>query len=188
MGFTRAELESYRDAVVPDLLGPDCRLLFVGINPGLWTAATGAHFARRGNRFYPALYRAGIVNRLIDASDGMSDADRDLLLDRGIGITNLVARASARADELTTDELLEGGRTLIETVTRVRPTVMAVAGITAYRTAFGDRKAAIGRQDRTIGDTVVWVVPNPSGLNAHHTVDSLAAAYRAAAVAAGIVG
>lgn len=187
MGFTRAELESYRDAVVPDLIGPDCRLLFVGINPGLWTAATGAHFARRGNRFYPALWRAGIVDRLIDASAGMSDDDRALLLDRGIGITNVVPRASARADELTTEELVEGGRKLIETVTRVHPKVIAVAGITAYRTAFGDRKATAGRQDRTIGDTVVWVVPNPSGLNAHHTVDTLAEAYRAAAVEAGVV-
>ena len=187
MGFTRAELESYRDAVVPDLIGPDCRLLFVGINPGLWTAATGAHFARRGNRFYPALWRAGIVDRLIDASAGMSDDDRALLLDRGIGITNVVPRASARADELTTEELVEGGRKLIETVTRVHPKVIAVAGITAYRTAFGDRKATAGRQDRTIGDTVVWVVPNPSGLNAHHTVDTLAEAYRAAAIEAGVV-
>ncbi|PZU04027.1 MAG: G/U mismatch-specific DNA glycosylase [Gordonia sp. (in: high G+C Gram-positive bacteria)] len=187
MGFTRAELESYRDAVVPDLIGPDCRLLFVGINPGLWTAATGAHFARRGNRFYPALWRAGIVDRLIDASAGMSDDDRALLLDRGIGITNVVPRASARADELTTEELVEGGRKLIATVTRVHPKVIAVAGITAYRTAFGDRKATAGRQDRTIGDTVVWVVPNPSGLNAHHTVDTLAEAYRAAAVEAGVV-
>lgn len=187
MGFTRAELESYRDAVVPDLIGPDCKLLFVGINPGLWTAATGAHFARRGNRFYPALWRAGIVDRLIDASAGMSDDDRALLLDRGIGITNVVPRASARADELTTEELVEGGRKLIETVTRVHPKVIAVAGITAYRTAFGDRKAIAGRQDRTIGDTVVWVVPNPSGLNAHHTVDTLAEAYRAAAVEAGVV-
>ncbi|MDV7133513.1 G/U mismatch-specific DNA glycosylase [Williamsia muralis] len=187
MGFTRAELESYRDAVVPDLIGPDCKLLFVGINPGLWTAATGAHFARRGNRFYPALWRAGIVDRLIDASAGMSDDDRALLLDRGIGITNVVPRASARADELTTEELVEGGRKLIETVTRVHPKVIAVAGITAYRTAFGDRKATAGRQDRTIGDTVVWVVPNPSGLNAHHTVDTLAEAYRAAAVEAGVV-
>lgn len=187
MGFTRAELESYRDAVVPDLIGPDCRLLFVGINPGLWTAATGAHFARRGNRFYPALWRAGIVDRLIDASAGMSDDDQALLLDRGIGITNVVPRASARADELTTEELVEGGRKLIETVTRVHPKVIAVAGITAYRTAFGDRKATAGRQDRTIGDTVVWVVPNPSGLNAHHTVDTLAEAYRAAAVEAGVV-
>jgi TDG/mug DNA glycosylase family protein len=187
MGFTRAELESYRDAVVPDLIGPDCKLLFVGINPGLWTAATGAHFARRGNRFYPALWRAGIVDRLIDASAGMSDDDRALLLDRGIGITNVVPRASARADELTTEELVEGGRKLIGTVTRVHPKVIAVAGITAYRTAFGDRKATAGRQDRTIGDTVVWVVPNPSGLNAHHTVDTLAEAYRAAAVEAGVV-
>jgi TDG/mug DNA glycosylase family protein len=187
MGFTRAELESYRDAVVPDLIGPDCKLLFVGINPGLWTAATGAHFARRGNRFYPALWRAGIVDRLIDASAGMSDDDRALLLDRGIGITNVVPRASARADELTTEELVEGGRKLIETVNRVHPKVIAVAGITAYRTAFGDRKATAGRQDRTIGDTVVWVVPNPSGLNAHHTVDTLAQAYRAAAVEAGVV-
>ena len=187
MGFTRAELESYRDAVVPDLIGPDCRLLFVGINPGLWTAATGAHFARRGNRFYPALWRAGIVDRLIDASAGMSDDDQALLLDRGIGITNVVPRASARADELTTEELVEGGRKLIETVTRVHPKVIAVAGITAYRTAFGDRKATAGRQDRTIGDTVVWVVPNPSGLNAHHTVDTLAEAYRAAAIEAGVV-
>lgn len=187
MGFTRAELESYRDAVVPDLIGPDCKLLFVGINPGLWTAATGAHFARRGNRFYPALWRAGIVDRLIDASAGMSDDDQALLLDRGIGITNVVPRASARADELTTEELVEGGRKLIETVTRVHPKVIAVAGITAYRTAFGDRKATAGRQDRTIGDTVVWVVPNPSGLNAHHTVDTLAEAYRAAAVEAGVV-
>lgn len=187
MGFTRAELESYRDTVVPDLIGPDCRLLFVGINPGLWTAATGAHFARRGNRFYPALWRAGIVDRLIDASAGMSDDDRALLLDRGIGITNVVPRASARADELTTEELVEGGRKLIETVTRVHPKVIAVAGITAYRAAFGDRKATAGRQDRTIGDTVVWVVPNPSGLNAHHTVETLAEAYRAAAVEAGIV-
>ncbi|MFJ6095275.1 G/U mismatch-specific DNA glycosylase [Williamsia muralis] len=187
MGFTRAELESYRDAVVPDLIGPDCKLLFVGINPGLWTAATGAHFARRGNRFYPALWRAGIVDRLIDASAGMSDDDRALLLDRGIGITNVVPRASARADELTTEELVEGGRKLTETVTRVHPKVIAVAGITAYRTAFGDRKATAGRQDRTIGDTVVWVVPNPSGLNAHHTVDTLAEAYRAAAVEAGVV-
>ncbi|MGY3555090.1 G/U mismatch-specific DNA glycosylase [Williamsia sp. R60] len=187
MGFTRAELESYRDAVVPDLIGPDCKLLFVGINPGLWTAATGAHFARRGNRFYPALWRAGIVDRLIDASAGMSDDDRALLLDRGIGITNVVPRASARADELTTEELVEGGRKLIDTVTRVHPKVIAVAGITAYRTAFGDRKATAGRQDRTIGDTVVWVVPNPSGLNAHHTVDTLAEAYRAAAVEAGVV-
>jgi double-stranded uracil-DNA glycosylase len=187
MGFTRAELESYRDAVIPDLLGPGCRLLFVGINPGLWTAATGAHFARPGNRFYPALARAGIVDRVIDASAGFTDADRKLLTDNGIGITNLVRRATARADELTAEELRIGGEELIETVRAASPKMIAVAGITAYRTAFGERKAAVGLQDRTIAGVPVWVVPNPSGLNAHATVDSLAAAYREPAEAAGIV-
>lgn len=187
MGFTRAELESYRDAVISDLIGPDCRLLFVGINPGLWTAATGAHFARPGNRFYPALQRSGIVDRLIDASAGMKPEDRDLLISRGVGITNLVHRATARADELSSEEFRAGGKALLDTVARVGPKVVAVAGITAYRTAFGERKASVGRQDRVLGDSEVWVVPNPSGLNAHHTVDTLAAAYRDAAQAAGIV-
>lgn len=105
MGFTRDQLEAFRDAEVPDLIGPGCRLLFVGINPGLWTAATGAHFARPGNRFYPALLRAGIVDRPIDPTTGMSDEDRGLLVARGIGITNIAHRATARADELTAEEL-----------------------------------------------------------------------------------
>lgn len=187
MGFTRAELESFRDAVIDDLIGPGCRLLFVGINPGLWTAATGAHFARPGNRFYPALYRAGIVDRVIDASAGMKPADRDLLQERGVGITNMVRRATARADELSADEFRAGADELVATVEQVAPQVVAVAGITAYRTAFGEKKAAVGRQDRRLGDAEVWVVPNPSGLNAHHTVETLAAAYREAAVAAGVV-
>lgn len=187
MGFTRAELESYRDAVIPDLVGPDCRLLFVGINPGLWTAATGAHFARPGNRFYPALARAGIVDRVIDASKGYREEDRQLLLDSGIGITNLVRRATARADELTPEELQSGGERLVETVAAVSPKVIAIAGITAYRSAFGERKAVSGRQERTIAGVPVWVVPNPSGLNAHADVDSLGIAYREPARAAGIV-
>ena len=187
MGFSRAELESFRDTEVPDLIGPGCRLLFVGINPGLWTAATGAHFARPGNRFYPALLRAGIIDRPIDATAGMSDADRDLLVSRGVGITNLVPRATARADELTADELRAGGRRLREVVARVGPRVVAVAGITAYRTAFGARKAVPGRQAEDVEGAELWVLPNPSGLNAHDTVDSLAAAYRAAAVEAGVV-
>ena len=114
MGFTRAELEAARDLTVPDLLGLDTRLLFVGINPGLWTAAAQAHFARRGNRFYPALLRGGVVDRLIDASNGYVDDDRQHLLDRGLGITNLVARATARADELTADELGRGAARLTE--------------------------------------------------------------------------
>jgi TDG/mug DNA glycosylase family protein len=187
MGFTRAELLGYADRTVDDLVGDDCRLLFVGINPGLWTAATGAHFARPGNRFYPALARAGIVDHVIDASAGMSNADRATLLGRGVGITNVVPRATATAAELSDDELREGGRRLRERVRAIRPRVVAVAGITAYRSAFGRRAAVPGRQDETWDGADLWVVPNPSGLNAHETVDSLAEAYRRAAVAAGVV-
>jgi TDG/mug DNA glycosylase family protein len=186
--FTRAELESYRDSVVPDLLPTSgLKLLFVGINPGLWTAATQTHFAHPVNRFYPALLRAGIIERPVDPAAGMSDADRAHLTSRGIGITNVVHRATARADELTHEELRAGGEQLVELVERVRPRVVALAGITAYRTAFGRRKAALGRQDDTLGGAELWVVPNPSGLNAHETVASLATAYAAAARAAGVL-
>lgn len=187
MGFTREQLLAYSDTTVPDLLGPGCRLLFSGINPGLWTAATGAHFARPGNRFYPALYEAGIVDHVIDAADGMSFADRNALVDAGIGITNVAPRATAKASELTAEELREGGEALVERVLQVAPRILAVLGITAYRTAFHEPKAAVpGPQERTIGETQVWVLPNPSGLNAHETVPTLAAAYRRAAEAAGI--
>ncbi|GAB3199793.1 mismatch-specific DNA-glycosylase [Nocardioides hungaricus] len=185
--FTRAELESYRDDEVPDLLGPDVRLLFVGINPGLWTAATQTHFAHPANRFYPALLLAGIIAEPISPSDGMTDADRDRLRARGIGITNLVRRATARASELSGEELRAGGRELAATVRRVRPKVVAVAGITAYRTAFGVRTAVPGLQPEPLEGAQVWVVPNPSGLNAHETVTTLAAAYAEAARAAGVV-
>lgn len=171
---------------MPDLVGPDCRLLFVGINPGLWTAATGAHFARPGNRFYPALHAAGIVDRVVDASAGLSDTDRDLLFDAGIGITNVAARATATAGELSDAELRAGGAALIGRVEQIAPRVVAVAGITAYRTAFGRRKARPGKQDERLGGVELWVVPNPSGLNAHETIASLAVAYRAAADAAGL--
>ena len=189
---TRAELESFRDAEVPDLLPPagsepGLRLLFVGINPGLWTAATQTHFAHPVNRFYPALLRAGIIEKPIDPAAGMSDADRAHLTSRGIGITNVVHRATARADELGVEELRAGGERLVALVERVRPRVVALAGITAYRVAFGRRRAALGRQDENLGDAELWVVPNPSGLNAHETVDSLATAYAAAARAAGVI-
>ena len=187
MGFTRAELESFRDAEIEDLIGPDCRLLFVGINPGLWTAATGAHFARPGNRFYPALLRAGIIERPIDPSAGMSDADTQHLIDRGVGITNLAVRATARADELTSEELATGGVRVRNIVRATKPVVVAFAGITAYRTAFGDKKAKAGRQDRDFEGAKLWIVPNPSGLNAHETVDTLAAKYRSAASEAGLL-
>jgi len=188
--FTRAELEAFRDATVPDLLPPrgvDLRLLFVGINPGLWTAATQTHFAHPVNRFYPALLAAGIIERPIDPAAGMTDADREHLTSRGIGITNVVHRATARADELTDEELRAGGQRLEALVARVHPRVVALAGITAYRSAFGRRKARLGRQAETLGGAELWVVPNPSGLNAHETISSLATAYAAAARAAGVI-
>ena len=188
--FTRAELESFRDAEVPDLLpapGQELRLLFVGINPGLWTAATQTHFAHPGNRFYPALLRAGILTRAVDPAAGMTDEDREHLRERGIGITNLVRRATARADELTADELREGGERLLHTIARTRPAVVAVAGITAYRQAFGVRKAQTGEQPDPVEGARLWVVPNPSGLNAHETVESLAVAYAEPARAAGLL-
>ncbi len=192
MGFTRAELETFRDATVPDLVGPGLRLLFVGINPGLWTAATLTHFAHPGNRFYPALLGAGIIDRPIDRGVGMTDDDRRALVDRGIGITNLVARATPRASELTPAELRAGGIRLRSFVAEHRPVVVAVAGVTAYRGAFGDRTARLGRQDHRLGvpgeyEAELWIVPNPSGLNAHETTATLAVAYRAPATAAGVV-
>jgi TDG/mug DNA glycosylase family protein len=188
--FTRAELESFRDAEVPDLLpedGAPLKLLFVGINPGLWTAATRTHFAHPVNRFYPALLRAGIVERPIDPAAGMTDQDRDYLRARGIGITNVVRRATARAAELSDDELRDGGARLLGLVERARPRVVAIAGVTAYRTAFGRRRAVLGRQPEPLAGAELWVVPNPSGLNAHETVESLAKAYGEAARAAGVL-
>ncbi len=185
--FTRTELEQFTGATLPDLVGPQVKLLFVGINPGLLTVAVQAHFARRGNRFYPALYRAGLIDRDIDASQGYRPEDLAHLLDRGLGISNLVARASARADELDPGELTAGAVLLTELVERLRPDVVAILGITAYRLAFGRRKALVGKQPVPLGGAELWVVPNPSGLNAHDTVDSLAAAYRRAGAAAGLV-
>lgn len=186
MKFTRAELETFRDSGVPDLVGPGLRLLFVGINPGLWTAATGTHFAHPGNRFYPALERAGIITRTIDRSTGFTPEDRRHLLERGIGITNLVDRATARASELSPDELEAGAVRLEAFVGRHHPRVVAIAGISAYRLAFR-RPADVGRQPLPIGSSTVWVVPNPSGLNAHETIDSLAGWYRLVALEAGVV-
>ncbi len=193
MGFTRAELEAFRGREVADLIGSELKLLFVGINPGLWTAAVQTHFAHPANRFYPALLQAGIIERTINPAEGMTDADRAHLRSRGIGITNLVRRASARASELSAAELREGGARLHELVDQCRPAVVAIAGITAYRQAFGQRGAALGRQPQTDehaarwSGAVLWVVPNPSGLNAHETIATLAAAYAAPAAAAGII-
>jgi TDG/mug DNA glycosylase family protein len=139
-----------------------------GINPGLLSAAVGWHFARPGNRFWPALQLSGFTPRQLHPDE------QDELLTYGLGITNVVARATARADELTHQELLDGGELLRTKVGRLKPRWLAVAGITAYRTAFGDKRARIGRQPTTLGGTRVWVLPNPSGLNAHWTVQTLA--------------
>ncbi|MEE6176615.1 mismatch-specific DNA-glycosylase [Mycobacterium sp. 050134] len=185
--FTRDELKRFRGSTLPDLISDQVKLLFVGINPGLRTAAVQAHFAPRGNRFWPALYQAGITDRLIDASSGFTPADRKYLLGRGIGITNLVERATAGADELTPAELVAGRRTLDRTVARYSPTVVAVLGITAYRDAFGDRLAKQGRRVSPFPATELWVVPNPSGRNAHASLAGLARAYGEAARAAGIL-
>lgn len=175
--FTRAQLETFSGALVDDLVGERVRVLFVGINPGLWTAAVNAHFARRGNRFWPALHAAGITPHEIDASAGMQPADLELLADLGLGITNIVPAASARADELTAAELHAGGEALEAKVRALRPAVVAVLGLTAFRQAFARPKAKAGQQDETFGGAELWVLPNPSGLNAHETVQSLAAAY-----------
>jgi len=188
--FTQAELQTYYGASVPDLLPADdqpLRLLFVGINPGLWTAATQTHFAHPLNRFYPAIFRAGITTRPIDASAGMTAEDRDYFRDRGIGFTNIVRRATAKASELTNAELKEGGAELFSLVARRKPAIVAIAGITAYRTAFNRPKAKQGLQPEPLAGAELWVVPNPSGLNAHETVPTLAAAYAEAARAAGLI-
>ena len=187
MGFTREELESFRDAEVPDLVGPGLKLLFVGINPGLWTAATQTHFAHPGNRFYPALFRGGLIDWEVDRSAGFTAEDRERLVARGIGISNLVNRATVRASELTRQELRDGAERLEELVAAESPAVVAVAGVTAYRTAFGRPKAQLGRQEESLAGAELWAVPNPSGLNAHETIDSLADWYREVGAAAGIV-
>ncbi len=177
MRFTRAELEACVGRSVPDLAGKGMRLLFVGINPGLWTAATQTHFAYPGNRFYPALHRSRITPELVDVKVPMSDEVRRDLIRKGVGITNFVNRATARADELEKAEIIEGAKRLVEFVDRWQPRVVAILGITAYRIAFADRKAKRGLQTSRIGQAEIHVLGNPSGLNAHETVDSLAVAF-----------
>jgi len=182
----KAELQACQGMTVEDLMPSHPRLLFVGINPGLWTAAVNAHFARPGNRFWPALHRAGITSRLVDASLGLPEADRSELVSKGIGISNIVPIATARADELSMAQLRTGGVELRALVAKRRPSVVAVLGVTAFRQAFGRRDLAIGRSDEEFEGAQLWVLPNPSGLNAHETVDSLAHWYRSAAQSAGI--
>jgi TDG/mug DNA glycosylase family protein len=147
---------------VPDVIAPGLRVLFCGINPGLYSAAAGHHFARPGNRFWPALHAAGFTDRLL------SPYEDGLLPQYGCGISNIVDRASAAADDLSADELIAGARQLERKVRRHRPRVIAFLGITAYRTAFGRKEASLGPQPEKLGGAAVWVLPNPSGLNAHY--------------------
>ena len=169
---TKEELLAAKDKVIRDVIAHELKVLFCGINPGLYSGATGHHFARPGNRFWPALYNAGFTERLL------SPFEECELLQRGYGITNVVARTTARADELATEELIEGGRRLKTKVRRYRPKVLAVLGISAYRAAFGRASAHLSKQSETIGETLIWVLPNPSGLNAHYQPKDLARLFR----------
>jgi TDG/mug DNA glycosylase family protein len=165
---TKEQLHAAEGKTVPDVIAPGLRVLFCGINPGLYTAAVGHHFARPGNRFWPALFAAGFTDRLV------SPFDERELLQLGYGVTNVVMRASATADQLNREELEAGGKRLKTKVKRYGPVFLAVLGLGAYRAAWKQPKAVIGRQEETIGKTVVWVLPNPSGLNAHYQAQDLA--------------
>ena len=173
---TRFDLEAAYGRSVPDLIAPHLKVLFCGINPSLYSAATGHHFARPGNRFWPALYGAGFTRRLL------KPWEEDLLLEEGIGITNLVSRATATAAELTNDELRRARQRLARKVQRFRPRCVAVVGIGAYRVAFDRPRATIGLQSEQLAGAAVWVLPNPSGLNANHQLPDLSEAFREARI------
>lgn len=166
---TAAEIAAATGLTIRDVIAPGLRVLFSGINPGLYSAATGYHFARPGNRFWPALYQSGFTPRQLRPDE------QEQLLGLGLGITNVVPRATARAGELTDDELRVGGSKLLEKAESFGPRWLAIVGVTAYRTAFGEPRATFGPQARTAGAARLWVLPNPSGLNAHKTVAQLAA-------------
>ncbi|WP_141955957.1 G/U mismatch-specific DNA glycosylase [Actinoallomurus bryophytorum] len=177
---TRAELDTARGARLPDLIADDLAVLLVGINPGLSSAADGRHFATPGNRLWPALYRAGFTPRLLRAEQG------DHLLEYGIGITSIVDRPTVRAAELTRSEYAEGGVQLRRRVLARRPAWLALLGVTGYRAAFDAPGASVGLQRQTIGETRIWVLPNPSGLNAHYPPALLAREFARLRIAAGL--
>lgn len=169
---TRADLLAAKNKTVRDVIAPQLRVLFCGINPGLYSGATGHHFARPGNRFWPTLHRSGFTPRLLHPSE-----ERELLA-YGYGITNLVPRATAVADELVPEELVAGRRRLAAKVKRYEPQVVAILGISAYRTAFGQKEVLLGKQPNGLTNTPVWVLPNPSGLNAHYQIADLVEHFR----------
>jgi TDG/mug DNA glycosylase family protein len=169
---SREELLAAAGRTVADVISPGLRVLFCGINPGLYSAAVGHHFARPGNRFWPVLHAAGFTPRILRPSEECE------LLSYGFGVTNVVARATASAAELEAAELVAGGRRLRAKVRRYQPAVLAVLGVGAYRTAFAEPRATPGAQTETIGPTRIWVLPNPSGLNANYTPTQLTALFR----------
>ena len=169
---TKAQLAAAVDKTVADVIAPDLCVLFSGINPGLYTAAVGHHFARPGNRFWPALHAGGFTDKVL------SPFDERELLKSGYGITNVVQRTTATADLLKKEEIVAGGEKLRRKVLRYRPKVLAVLGLGTYRTAFNQPKAVVGRQSEMVGRTIVWVLPNPSGLNAHYQAGDLARLFR----------
>ena len=168
---TPADLERAYGTTIPDLVAPELRVLFCGINPGLWSGATGHHFARPGNRFWRALHESGFTPRLMHPSEGAE------LLALGLGITNLVARTTRNAAELTADELVDGARRLEALAIEMRPRFVAVVGIASYRTGFARPTATVGPQPEPLGPSRVWVLPNPSGLNAHYQLPELVAQF-----------
>jgi TDG/mug DNA glycosylase family protein len=168
---TKEELAAAVGMTMPDVIAPNLRVLFCGINPSVYSAVVGHHFARPGNRFWPTLYKGGFTPRLFKPSE-----DRELLI-YGYGITNIVARATVAAAELSTDELAAGGQQLRNKVRQYQPQVLAVLGISAYRLAFNQPRAILGQQSETIGTTQLYILPNPSGLNAHYTPADLARVY-----------
>jgi double-stranded uracil-DNA glycosylase len=179
---TKEELAAAGGRALPDVIGPGLRVLFCGINPGMYTAAVGHHFARPGNRFWKALHAGGFTPRVLDPSE------EQLLIGFGCGITNVADRPSTAADELSRAELIEGGRRLAEKVAHFHPRWLAVLGLGAYRTAFAHPKATLGPQAEAVGGARVWVLPNPSGLNASYKPEDFARLFgelRAAAWAEG---
>lgn len=179
---TREQIAAAAGKRVRDVIAPNLRVLFCGINPGLYTAAVGHHFARPGNRFWKALYEAGFTDRLLSPFD-----ERELLAS-GYGVTNVAGRATAAADELTKEEVISGGRRLAAKVHRYRPICLAILGLGAYRTAFAQPKATVGRQREKIGDSIIWVLPNPSGLNANYQQADLARLFGELRTAIGKIG
>ncbi|HVA85809.1 MAG TPA: G/U mismatch-specific DNA glycosylase [Candidatus Saccharimonadales bacterium] len=170
---TRAQLEAARDGTIDDVIAPGLAVLFCGINPGLYSGATGWHFARPGNRFWKTLYLAGFTDRVLDPSE------QRLLLPLGLGLTNVVRRTTATAAELSDEELRAGAKRVRALVGQACPRWLAVVGISAYRAAFDDPRAQMGRQQASIGGTGIWVLPNPSGLNASYQLPQLAQAFEA---------